>query len=329
MTKGLVSIIVPVYNTEDYLAKCVQSLVKQTYTDIEILLIDDGSTDGSGELCDQFAEGYNHIQAFHKQNGGLSDARNYGIMQASGEYICFVDSDDYVSFDMVSDLYMACRQNEVRIAWGNKARVLENGKIYPDNVFTEGKMLTNKEAFKQVLLHESTSVCDKMYHQSLFQEVMFPKGRLYEDIFTIRELFAQCEFIYHTGKTHYYYLQRTESIIHSEFSEKKLDYIRNAQIFIEYTLNRYPDLKEETDCYYNLILCTVLCDMYATRMKFKQEYMTRMKEFKRNKNVIWKNKYISVYKKVMCYFVMLHMTNVVLFLKRRKNVFYDLKEGRK
>ena len=150
MTKELISIIVPVYNVEKYLKKCVDSIVNQTYKNLEIILVDDGATDNSGKICDELVELDNRIKVYHKKNGGLSDARNYGVERATGDYIGFVDSDDYIDAEMYEKLYEAIKKENVDVAECNLKIV------YPEktDLFTDQKyyqICNNQEYLEEYL----------------------------------------------------------------------------------------------------------------------------------------------------------------------------------
>ena len=177
----LVTVIIPVYNVEKYINRCLDSVIRQTYKNLEIIIVNDGSTDNSGKMCDEYAKLDNRIIVIHKDNGGLSQARNIGIEKSTGEYICFIDSDDYVELNMIEDLYNACAKNEVKMVWANKFRELENGKIFIDKTHEQECIIDRKQAYNNILLHDTT-VCDKLFKKELFNNVRFPIGKLYEDI---------------------------------------------------------------------------------------------------------------------------------------------------
>lgn len=315
----LVSVIIPVYNVEKYLRKCLDSVINQTYKELEIILVDDGSTDSSGKICDEYAQKDNRIKVIHKSNGGLSDARNVGIEKSNGEYICFIDSDDYIELDMFENLYKACIEKNVKIASCDKIRELENGKKIIEKRYEESRIITKKEAYSNILLFDP-AVCDKMFEKSLFANVRFPKGKLYEDILTTNKLVEQCDYLYHVAKPFYHYIQRNNSIVHQKFNIKKLDYIKNAKKLYEYIMKSYPELKEQCDAYYSLVLCTILCDIYGDRKKFKKEYKEYLNELKKYKKIINNNYYITKSKKIMIKLINNNLIYIVIFIKRIRNI---------
>ena len=317
--KNLISVIVPVYNVERYLSKCIDSLINQTYKNIEVLLIDDGSTDNSGNICDEYQKKDNRISVYHKKNGGLSSARNFGISKAKGEFLCFIDSDDYIDNNMIGLLYYGCVNNQVDISWCDKIIEYDKRVGYKKTIYTKPYLMTTEEAFANILLNDP-SVCDKMFNRKLFKDVKFPEGKLFEDIITVNHLIYQCDKIYHVGEACYHYLQRENSIVHKTFDLKKLDYIKNAGLLKAYVYDNFPNLKEVADSYYILTISTVICDMYKYRKKFHKEYINLINEMKENRRLILNNKYIPSYKKVMCILISFGFINLVNVLKKIRNL---------
>lgn len=180
----LISIIVPVYNIIPYLPRCVESLQKQTYRNLEILLIDDGSTDDTPALCDRLAEGDARIRVFHKANGGPSSARNFGLEQAKGDYVGFVDSDDYVDADMYERLYRAIDETGMPIAQAGRDEIDKDGNILPNicEPVSKQQIIPAQEFMKELLMHRGDcSFCTKLLRKDLFRIENFPEGALNED----------------------------------------------------------------------------------------------------------------------------------------------------
>lgn len=223
MNEQLISVIVAVYNVEKYLNKCVESIVKQTYHDLEIILVDDGSKDNSGKLCDEWANKDPRIHVIHKQNGGLSDARNYGLKASHGKWICFVDGDDYISLNMYEVLYKNRSKQGITVCG---YYVVENGKELP--VPGINNNLTPKEAANLYLTNERKSVSNssftyfgsyawnKLYDRSVFQGVEYPKHKKFEDMYIMLELLHQSNEIRFISDCEYYYIQRKASITHQK-----------------------------------------------------------------------------------------------------------------
>lgn len=224
--KPLITVIVPCYNVEQYLPKCVDSILNQTYTNLEIFLVDDGSPDKSGEICDEYARRDNRIKVIHKENGGLSDARNVAMDVATGEYITFVDSDDYCALDYVETLYMLVAENDAQIGitWH---RCFDEG-TEPMVDSHEGKVtkvFSAEEALKSMFYQKDfdTAAWAKIYHRSLFDGIRYPKGWLYEDLPTTYRLMHRCRKVAFTNYMSYYYLIRKSSIEGAPFKPMKFD----------------------------------------------------------------------------------------------------------
>lgn len=240
----LISVIVPAYNVEKYLEKCVESLIKQTYSNLEIILVDDGSTDNTGDLCDVYSKKDNRIKVIHKKNGGQSEARNYALDIAKGKYITFLDSDDYVSNDYIEYMYNLLRNNGADISICDVQIVnFENKKYKTDE--TEVKVYTTKEAFENLLYSEGIEVAvyAKLYLKEYFDNIRFPVGEKYEDIAIIAVLMDKAKKIVYGNKKCYFYYTRQGSTSKSGFNKNELDYIKNVGVMLEYIKQNYPDIE--------------------------------------------------------------------------------------
>ena len=221
----MISVIVPVYNVEKYLERCVKSIAAQTYKDLEILLIDDGSTDKSGEMCDAFQQTDSRIKAFHKQNGGLSDARNYGIEHSAGEFISFVDSDDYIDEKMLETLHRLITENDADLAVCSAMDVFEGKEVTQVKEIKEFN-LNKVESYKYMLRGDGIpSACNKLYKRQTVGNVRFPVGKLYEDGFFTPQILKKVEKTAVTSKPLYYYFRRADSITTKPFRKGDLDVI--------------------------------------------------------------------------------------------------------
>lgn len=221
----MISVIVPVYNVEKYLERCVKSIAAQTYKDLEILLIDDGSTDKSGKMCDDFQQTDSRIKAFHKQNGGLSDARNYGIEHSAGEFISFVDSDDYIDEKMLETLHRLITENDADLAVCSAMDVFEGKEVTQVKEIKEFN-LNKVESYKYMLRGDGIpSACNKLYKRQTVGNVRFPVGKLYEDGFFTPQILKMVEKTAVTSKPMYYYFRRADSITTKPFRKGDLDVI--------------------------------------------------------------------------------------------------------
>ena len=206
----LITVIVPVYKVEDYLHKCVDSILQQTYSNLEIILVDDGSPDTCGSICDEYEKMDSRIITIHQKNGGLSAARNTGLRMAKGTYVTFVDSDDWIEADMVELLYSTL------IAHDTKMSVLGHNeeKLLPDKAWGIVQVLQTAEALA-ILLQDSyikSFVWGKLYALSIFDKENFPSGKIYEDVYIMHRLFIQCNSIAFLNECKYHYTQRSDSI---------------------------------------------------------------------------------------------------------------------
>ncbi|MBR3167082.1 MAG: glycosyltransferase family 2 protein [Erysipelotrichaceae bacterium] len=242
----LVSVILPIYNVEKYLARCLDSVVSQTYHNLEIILVDDGSTDGSGSIAERYAETDKRITVYHKKNGGLSSARNYGIDRCNGEYLTFIDSDDYVESDYVSYLFELLNNQTYKLSICSIYNDFEDSGRVVDNGDHTKRILSAKEAIEMMCYHDLVDTCAyaKMYHRDLFKDVRYPEGKLFEDIGTTYLLFDQNEAISCGFESKYHYVIRRNSIVTGQYNPKKLDLLEMTDQMADYVASRYPDLKE-------------------------------------------------------------------------------------
>lgn len=230
----MISIIVPVYNVEKYICKCLDSITKQSYKNLQIIVVDDGSTDDSGKICDEYLQKDSRIQVVHKENGGLSDARNVGMKLAEGEYIGFVDGDDYIEIEMYERLYELCEDLGADIAVANIRQ------IYSDFIVELPKynrfQCSGLEAVRRHLsgdgqYHLVNAVWNKLYRRTLLNGLEFPKGRNYEDICYTVAVLLKCKSVACAGETLYnYFVEREGSIMNHGIKENHaLDAVLNCE----------------------------------------------------------------------------------------------------
>jgi glycosyltransferase involved in cell wall biosynthesis len=270
-----VSVIIPVYNVVKYIDKCINSVINQTYANLEIIIIDDGSTDHSGLICDAYAKLDKRIIVVHKTNGGLSSARNVGINESTGEFLSFIDSDDYVEKDMIEKLVGSCLTNSADIAVCGRFRVV-NGKIVDENSQRNPIIWGKDEAVERLLTRTNIdhSVCDKLFRKRLFDGLRFPVGRYYEDMFVTVKLLYRTNSVVHIGETKYYYLNRDDSITHEEFSPRKIDYYYACLDISDFITKEMPRLKEKSNHLINesILQCLFSMQSIEDRMNHKDEY---------------------------------------------------------
>ena len=239
----MISVVVPAYNVEKYVTKCINSLATQSFHDTEIILVDDGSTDSTSSICDELASQYNQVFTYHKENGGLSDARNYGISKANGEFITFVDSDDYVSHSYLEEL-MDMMTDDVQITMVNIQRVYED-KQPSNNATNKIEKITAKDAISRMLLRQGYSHSEggKLYRKQLWNELRFPVGRLYEDYLTTYRVFSEADEVRVKDNQSYYYLEREGSIMHYDVSPRTLSLLEVSDEVTNFVIGKYPELR--------------------------------------------------------------------------------------
>lgn len=233
----LVSVIIPIYNIKKYLERCVQSVCKQTYRNLEIILVDDGSTDGTEKLCDELARQDDRIRVFHKENGGSSTARNLGIANARGEYYGFVDSDDYISETMYELLVKAIEKNRAEIAQTGRDEIDEEGNYLP-NICTppeKEEFISSTDFLKELLLHRGDcSFCTKLISARLFQNRQFPVGELNEDFKLLVQMLQEVNGVVSLPAQNYHVCYRigsnTRKRDKNDFSRVFLDCVNNADM---------------------------------------------------------------------------------------------------
>lgn len=265
----LVSVVIPVYNVEPYLHECVTSVVEQTYTNIEIILVDDGSTDSSGTLCDEFALSDSRICVFHKKNDGLSDARNYGIRRSHGSLISFIDSDDYVSPDYIMHLYQALVRGKTDIVTTSICIFREGEPLKEHKRDTaEFHVYDACEALEDMLYmrHLEPNAFPKIYKKELFDTIQYPVGKLYEDIATTTKLIDKAGKIAYLDEKDYYYRIRPNSIQTASFNPKKLDLLDQLNVVKSIVQAKYPSVinayySKEQSALFNLYMNINRCDI--------------------------------------------------------------------
>ena len=247
--QDLISVIVPVYNIKEYLGRCVDSILAQTWENLEILLVDDGSTDGTDRLADELAGKDARIRVFHKENGGSSSARNLGIREARGKYLGFVDSDDFIEPYTYEKLYRAIRETGMPIAQGGRREIEESGNLLPDICIPpEERTVYGGETFmRELLLHRGDcSFCTKLTDASLFKHKEFPEGKLNEDFYVLVRMLPEIEGIVSIPERTYNVFYKSGSNTRTDSAEKFSrvygDNVDNADMVAEIVKRHYPGL---------------------------------------------------------------------------------------
>lgn len=239
-----ISVIVPIYKVEQYLNRCVDSIINQTYTNLEIILVDDGSPDNCPKICDEYAKIDDRIKVVHKENGGLSDARNAGLDIATGDYIGFVDSDDWIHKDMYKILYENIIKSKSDIAECSIKKI----EVYKEDFNLEKDFKVNiysKEKSMEALINEDIvkqTVWNKLYKRKIIDNIIFEKGKFHEDEFWTYRIIDKCNFLVHIDLEMYYYFQRQDSIMGQEYSIRRLDALEGRYNRYLYIKQKYPFL---------------------------------------------------------------------------------------
>lgn len=294
MLNLLISVIIPVYNVEKYLHKCVDSVLAQTYQNLEIILVDDGSTDSSGKICDEYAQKENRINVIHKKNGGLSSARNAGIDIAKGEFLAFIDSDDWVDAQFIEILYETLCKYHTQIACVGYYEVDQRGSraILPLST-QQQTLVSHEQAIEMGFSSLGFFACNKLFAKTLFQEIRFPFGQLFEDLSTTSKLFLKADRIAISNKPLYYYNRlNMGSITKADFAVKKLDYFKATGEILSYAVSannkKLIYVIEQERAYH---IAGFFRQMAAVRFEDKNIINPLQKELRRNIGKLWKTKH--------------------------------------
>lgn len=298
MRDSLISVIVPVFNTGQYLSRCIESLISQDYPHIEVIIVDDGSTDEQTvALCDELAEKNSSVFAYHTPNGGSAKARNHGISRASGDYIGFVDSDDIVEPEMYSCLLNDLLTNGVRVAIGG-IETEENGRIIDSKRPLASRKYSYWELLHYFFLGYWHSACTNLYDRNLFAEIRFPDNEVNEDYLLNYLIFQQQEFVTYNNKPFYHYIRRPGSNTSSAISLKFLDWLRHTELVLQ-EYGDDPHLKEEAKYQYlhsNIVLAnkSILTLAIQPSDDAKAIYGIAVNNLRKFSGSVLFNKYLSV-----------------------------------
>ena len=306
----LISIVVPSYNVEDYIDKCIDSICHQDYENIEIILVDDGATDGTGGKCDEWALRDKRVVVIHQENQGLSGARNAGIRAAKGKYISFIDSDDMIAPDYVSTLYDCIVKSGTRMAQGRSKNFFKEEDIASFVSSDDRSELSGYDMCKTIMSEYKMGwgiVMTKMFEKRLFDDLEFPLGHIHEDEYLVYKLYWNSGKVALTDKIVYYYRsKRKGSITHSGYSIKHLDAIYARQERCEFF-----DKLGEKELYQlaKLGLCTTeienLAKIKTSDLEDKEKIIKEItQDLKANAREVWRAEYIRSKKKISLFLEM-------------------------
>ena len=278
----LISVIVPIYNVEKYVNKCVDSIMSQTYKNIEIILVDDGSTDKSGSIVEEYKNKDVRIKVIHKENGGLSDARNYGMKYSNGKYLLFIDSDDWIDNSMIEIIYRNLKEYNADISICEFIEEDEKGeklsyKKYDDKIH----IFDSKDAIRELITQKyiTNHAWNKLYKKEVFNNVEYPKGQLMEDVSTTYKLIENSNKVVYQNTSLYHYIQRSKSILGNINARRINDQEKAFFERDEYLLKKYPEYKTEIEIDYimnikTLYYLAIMCNeksLYNSK-KYKEYY---------------------------------------------------------
>lgn len=288
-----ISIVVPVYKVENYIDRCIESLLNQSYKNLEIILVDDGSPDKCGDICEEYALKDKRIKVIHKENGGLSDARNYGIQYITGEYTLFLDSDDYIEKDCIESLLKIAKENKSDIVQSGFYYDYRNYLLYDNRYYNEEDNIINLDNFsamEELIINERIKnfAWGKLFKTELIRNIPFKKGVLFEDVFWTHQVIKKIEKYTITHIPKWYYVQREDSIV-AKYSSRNLDILEGLYERREFLKQYYPELVAKL----NKLIFTTSMLHYNILLKLKNSNFEECKRVIEN-NI--KRDYSDIYK---------------------------------
>lgn len=302
----LISVIVPVFNIEQYLNKCVDSILNQTYRNLEVILVNDGSKDSSGRICDEFATKDSRVQVIHKENGGLSSARNAGIEASAGTYISFVDGDDWIEPDAYEHLLGLMERCQVKLVCGGRYDVDgRTGKKTLGLVPKKEEVITAEEMVGRIFLWQGcdSSVCDKVFHRSLLDSFRFPEGQVSEDVPITYKIVLYAERVAMSDRPFYNYYHRVGSISRTtEITDKFFHFSRHTEAIYSYIREHHPSVENQARYLRVRSLSHILLLLDQAedevRIKFAEEYHHARNELRKHILFILKSTYFGKKEKI-------------------------------
>lgn len=319
-----VSVVIPVYKVENYIKKCVDSIINQTYENIEIILVDDGGNDNCPKICDEYAKKDQRIKVIHKENGGLSDARNEGIKNSTGDYIMFVDSDDWVDTKIIEHLVKIKEKYNADIAICNRFYAYEDGsnKLKYDDTNKILKMNSDEALIELCSFNNfDMSAWAKLYNNNLFDNIKFPVGKLCEDYYIMYQLFDLCQGVVYSSKPLYYYLQRKGSITKNN-KKILMDYIYASNLQTEFICKNKKSLIKYVKTSNMLSYMTVYNQCLDNGNKISGNQLKEFrKNVKSNLKYLKSNDKISNARKIQIYLFCYNILFYDLAIKIYKKIF--------
>ena len=284
----LVSVIVPVYNVEKYLKRCLDSIIEQTYKNIEIILVDDGSTDRSGEICDEYKKRDERIVLVRQKNKGVASARNSGLKKAKGELICFIDPDDFVKKEYVDILTKTIKMNNGDIAICGYCLVDEDGNDFRKKKKYTGQLSTysQEEAMKELFYQKAidNSLCWRIFKKEVLKGIVFPDGMIFEDYAVMYGILKNASQVLKIDTLLYYYTQRDGSIMHLPFSERNFDILKVSKLLYNQISLEKPGLKKAVTSRF-ISACFYLLRV-VDRKKYSAQYDEIVENIRKYRRVV-------------------------------------------
>lgn len=315
----MIDVVIPVYNTAEYIKRCLESIFKQTYKELNIILVDDGSTDNSGTICDEYAAKYDNITAYHKANGGLSSARNYGIEHSNAEYISFVDCDDYLNKYWYENLYQAIQKYDADMASAGATLVYDKSNTGADETLLQPvriEEVDKAEMYRRMFAQDvvDVSVCTKLFKAKVFQSIRFPVGELYEDMQTIEAIVEACDKLVVVEDKGYFYYQRPGSIMYGDMDIKRMKLVSCMEGLCDKMAEKYPKALDAARtrcirCYIHVYNRAIFDNDY------KEQARLLRKKIKNERAYVAKSQYMKKHEMIAVWLIMINTAVYKLFLK--------------
>lgn len=320
--KELISVIIPVYNVENYLKKCIESVVNQSYQNLEIILIDDGSTDSSGTICDDYLKKDERIKVIHKKHGDVSKARNEGIKKAKGEYLTFIDSDDWIPLNSIEILYKELKTNHADISSGLIKETYTRNLIEKESEDYQVKVYDKVDAMEELLyLHGfSNSASAKLYKKNLFKEIQFPIDKHYEDLGTVYKIFNLANKIVLLNIATYYYYQNTESIMHKKYNSKRLEAFDFSKDIVDFIETNYKSILNAA-IFRLYFECISILNVMPYNSKDKKNILKVIRKYRKS---VLKDKKLYTKQRFLCFASLFGQPGIKLAFKL-KNILKKIK----
>lgn len=324
--EDLISVIVPVFNSEKFLDRCINSIINQTYKNLEIILVDDGSTDNSGKICDDYAIKDKRIKVIHKKNGGASSARNAGIDLSKGKYIGFVDSDDWIEKDTYEILYNLIEKYSTKIVCCGRFDVDSKTGIRQIGLCpTEEKIITAEEMLADIFTWNNCdlSPCDKLFDATLFTENRFPDGMVCEDVGIMYKIISEAEKVLICDIPLYNYYHHNNSVTTSKFSEKTFHFSIHTEKIVNYIKQHHPNIIEYA-LYFRIKSIIYSITSIAKQKKeifnkYKDEYDKYLKELYSYRKFCFKSKFFNFREKILLILLYFRVYRFLSIVKNRFN----------